>query len=154
MQKRDFLWEEKALEETLVCAPVQVACCLRRLKKTGTWLMVQISTVNNTELGAQIWQDTLFLKYFLQPPNLPKLCDRCNATFYIYHSLDGKKGGLFTAHHNDLCDGVADLSRKYFTPTHVRNNPLIYAGRAVQRTKAQTYGSNSSSSTHKPEATE
>ena len=33
-----------------------------------------------------------------------------------------------------------DLSRKSFTPTRVRNNPLIFAGRDVQRTKAQSDG--------------
>ena len=35
--------------------------------------------------------------------------------------------------HNELLDGVADLSRKAFTPSHVRNNPLIFEGCGVKR---------------------
>ena len=38
--------------------------------------------------------------------------------------------------HNELRDGVADLAGKAFTPSHVRNDPLIFTGRAVKRTKA------------------
>ena len=45
------------------------------------------------------------------------------------------------AHHNDLRDGIADLSGKNFTPTHVRGNYLIFTGRAVQRPKAHLAGS-------------
>ena len=42
------------------------------------------------------------------------------------------------ARHNELCDGVADLAGKSFTPYQVLNNPLIYSGCAVKRTKAAT----------------
>ena len=36
---------------------------------------------------------------------------------------------------NELRDGVADLAGKDFIPSHVCDNPLIYLGRAVKRTK-------------------
>ena len=49
--------------------------------------------------------------------------------------FDCKKGGLVTARHNDLRDGVADLAGKAFTPPHMRDDTLIYSGRAVKRTK-------------------
>ena len=49
-------------------------------------------------------------------------------------------GGLVTARHNELRDGVADLAGKAFTPSHVHNDPLIYSGRAVKRTKATPTG--------------
>ena len=39
--------------------------------------------------------------------------------------VDCKKGGLVTACHNELRDGVADLAGKTFTPSHMRDNPLI-----------------------------
>ena len=94
--------------------------------------MVHPLTVNGTELGVQEFQDALFLIYCLDPPDITRLCDGCNAAFSICHSLDCKKGGLVTARHNELCDRVADLAGKYFTPTHVRNSPLIFAGRAMQ----------------------
>ena len=42
--------------------------------------------------------------------------------------------------HNELCDGVAYLTGKAFTPSHVHNDPLIYSSRAVKRTKAAPAG--------------
>ena len=65
-------------------------------------------TVNGTELGAQEWRDALFLRYGLEPLDLPKYCDGCKARFTISHSLDCKKSGLVTARHNELRDGLAD----------------------------------------------
>ena len=44
------------------------------------------------------------------------------------------------ARHNELRDGVADLSGKAFTPSHVHDDPLIYQGCAVKRTKAKPAG--------------
>ena len=93
------------------------------------------STVNGTELRAQEWRDALFLRYGLDSPDLLSHCDGCDAKFTISHDLDCKKGGLVTARHNELCDGVADLANKAFTPAHVRDDPLIYSGRAMSRTK-------------------
>ena len=86
---------------------------------------MQPCTVNGTDLGVQEWQDAAFLRYGLEPPDLPKYCDRCNARFSICHALDCKMGGLVTAHHNELRDRVADLAGKAFTPSHMRNDPLI-----------------------------
>ena len=140
MQKRNTRWSEEALDETLAGALVQVARHLRRVTKTGMWLTVKPSSVNGTELGAQEWQDALLLQYGIDPPDLPKFCDRCNSAFSILHALDCKKGGLVMAPHNELRDGVADLAGKAFTLTHVRDDPLIFAGRAVQRPKAQPAG--------------
>ena len=90
--------------------------------------------------GAQEWCDTLFLRYVLDPQDLPTHCDGCQAKFSISHALDYKKGSLITARHNELCDGVAYLAGKAFTPSHVRDDPLIYSGRAVKRTKATSAG--------------
>ena len=38
---------------------------------------------------------------------------------YDFHSLDCKKGGLVTAHHNKLQHGVTDLDGKALTPSHM-----------------------------------
>ena len=73
---------------------------------------MQPSTVNGTELGLQEWRDALFLRYSLEPPDVPTYCDGCNAKFTIYHALDCKRGGLVTARHNEIQDGVADLDGK------------------------------------------
>ena len=64
--------------------------------------MVQLYTVNGTELGAQEWRDALFLRYSLDPPDLPKYCDGCNAKLTIFRDLDCNRGGLVTACHNEL----------------------------------------------------
>ena len=139
-----------ALEgERLLCARR-----MRREAKTGAWLTVMPSTVNGTELGAQEWRDALFLRYGLKPPDLPEDCDGCHARFSISHALDCKKGGLFTARHNEIRDGVADLAGKTFTPSHVRNDPLIYSGRDIRRTKPTPAGSNKTKPSEQPAALE
>ena len=117
---------------------------------------MQPSTVNGTDLGAQEWRDAAFLRYGLEPPDLPKHCDGCNDKFLICHALDCKRGGLVTARHNELRDGVADLASRAFTPSYVRNDPLIYQGYAVTRTKAQPAVTQDSITTgiSPPEATE
>ena len=66
----------------------------------------------------------------------PTYYDICWAKFLISHDLECKKSGLVMASHNELCYRVADLAGKAFNPSHVRDNPLIYSGRAVKRTKA------------------
>ena len=38
--------------------------------------------------GDQEWRDTLFLRYGLDPPDLPIHCDRYQAKFSISHALD------------------------------------------------------------------
>ena len=63
----------------------------------------------------------------------------------ISHALDFKNGGLVTTRHNEIRDGVADLANKAFTPSHVRDDPIIYSGCAVKRTKAAPAGSNGNS---------
>ena len=68
-----------SLETTIARAPELVTRKLQRATKTGAWLTVQPSTVNGKELGAQEWQDAAFLRYGLEPPDLPKYCDGCNA---------------------------------------------------------------------------
>ena len=49
----NVLQSEAELEDTLMGAPTPVTCRLQRVKKTGEWLTVNLSTVNGTEMGAQ-----------------------------------------------------------------------------------------------------
>ena len=88
----------------------------------------------------QEWRDALFLRYGLETPDHPTYCDRYNSKLSICHALDYKRGSLVMARHNELRDGVADLAGKAFTPSHLRNDPLIFAGCAVKRTKDTTAG--------------
>ena len=41
-------------------------------------------------------------------------------------------GGLVTTQQTNLCDGFAELVGKYFMPSHVRDDPLIHTGDAMQ----------------------
>ena len=55
MQKQRVLLADEAMAETLAAPPVQGARQLQQATKMGEWMMVQPSTVNGTELGAQEW---------------------------------------------------------------------------------------------------
>ena len=148
---------EEALAATLEGSPVQRARRLRRATNTGAWMTVQPSTVNGADLGSQGWRDVLFLRYGLEPSDLPTYCDGCNSKFTICHDHDSKRGGLVTAHHNELCEGVADLAGKSFTPSHVRDNPLIFSGRSMKRTRATPAGDSGTTNKDRappPEVTE
>ena len=109
-RKRNTFFLDEALADTLEGEPVYVARCLRWETKTGSCLTVQPSAVNRIELGLQEWQDSYFLQYSLDPPDLTKFCDHCNSAFSICHAFNFKKGSLVTARLNKLHDGVADLS--------------------------------------------
>ena len=125
VRRRGQIRAEEALTAALEGGLLLHARCLRQATKTGAWITVQPSTVNGTELGAQEWRDALFLRYGLEPQDLPTYCDGFQARFSISHALDCKKGALVTARHNELHDRVADLAVKAFTSLHVRDDPLI-----------------------------
>ena len=55
------------------------------------------------------------------------------------------------AHHNKLRDGVVKLAGKSFTPPHVRNDPLIFAGCAVKRQKAKPDRSKAKATSNTPQ---
>ena len=89
-------------------------------KKNGTWISVQLSTVNGTEVGDQECRYTLFLHYGVDLPYPPpNKYDGCWAQLSIAHNLDCKKVNLVTTDHNELCGRVDDLYSKAFTPLHV-----------------------------------
>ena len=56
--------------------------------------------------------------------------------------------------HNELRDGFADLARKAFTPTHVRDDPLIFTCCAMKRTTAKLAMSKTTPSKKNREAME
>ena len=71
---------------------------------------------------------------------MPDYCDGCGSALSIYHSLDCKKGSLVMARHNELCDGVADITDKVFTPMHMHENPKMFTGCAMHGGKAKAKG--------------
>ena len=116
MRKRNSFLSEESLAKNLLGALVQVAHRLWQATKTLSWLTVQPSTVNETELGVQEWRDALFLRYVPEPPELHKLFDGCSAAFSVCLSLDLNKGGLVIARHKKLRDGVGKPVRKILYP--------------------------------------
>ena len=92
--------------------------------------------VNVAYLRAQEWRHAAFLQCGIEPPDLIFHYGGCRVIFSTMHALYCKKGGLVTSRHNKLCYGVANLSRKSFTPTHMCDNLLINAGCTVKSGKA------------------
>ena len=149
--------EEEALAETIAGSQVQGASQIQQATNTEALMTVQPSMVNGTELRVQELHDTLFLRYSLDPPDLPKYCDSCNGKSTVCHALNCNRVGLVTLLHNKLQDGFVDLVIKYFTPSQVRNNPLIFAVCAVKRPKFKpsgTRGSTDQNCAPPPEALE
>ena len=68
----------------------------------------------------------------MEPPDLPTHYYGYNAKFSIFHALYCKKGGLITTCHNEIRDGVSDLTSKDLNPTHMYDDPGIFTGRAVR----------------------
>ena len=88
MRHRGVQQAEAALTAALEGALVQQARRMRRAAKTRAWLTVLSYTVNGKELGDQEWRDALFLRYEMEPPDLPSHCDGCDAKFSISHALE------------------------------------------------------------------
>ena len=71
VRKQSILQKEEAQAETVVGAPIQDTQHVRRATNTGAWITMHPSMVNDTNLGAQEWRYALFLRYGLEPPDLP-----------------------------------------------------------------------------------
>ena len=111
------------------------------IMQTGLWMPVLPSNINGTELGALECIDFLFLRYGIDPPKISDYCGGCGMAFDIFQALDCNKGGPIMACHNKICDGVTNLARKTFTPTHVCEDPKIYKSCAMCGGKGKLKGS-------------
>ena len=76
-----------------------------------------------TDISTQEWRDDVFLRYRIQPPDMPRHYDIYSDGLFIAHAIECKKGGLVISCHNNQRDGVIDLERNSVTPTHVHDNP-------------------------------
>ena len=106
------------MEVMIILPPTEVIRLWWR-RKIGVWITVQVSTVNETELGVQDGRDYIFLSHGIEPPDLTRICDRFEARLSISQSLDCKNGGLVTTSHNEVQYGSAGLFRKAFKILHV-----------------------------------
>ena len=94
LRRRGQIQLEEALTAKLEEAPVLHARRLQRAAKNGAWLTVKPSTVNRTDLGDQEWRDALFLRYGLDPLDLPTYCDGCQAKYLSVTPLTEKMAAL------------------------------------------------------------
>ena len=94
-------------------------------KDTGAWLHAVPTTYNGTELSASEFRDRLHMRYCLEPLNLNTHCDGCGAKFSITHALSCKVGGLVHLRHNEVKEELALLCSQAFSPSAVRDEPMI-----------------------------
>jgi hypothetical protein len=132
-RKRNLELNSAKLATTLRRLPDGLNRTITRGKETGAWLTVLPSIVNGTELSAEEFRDALIMRYGERPSNLPRECDGCDAPFSLQHALGCKKGGLVIFRHNEVRDELAHLAAKAFTPSAVRDEPLIRSGRVAEK---------------------
>jgi hypothetical protein len=58
------------------------------------WLSVLPSNINGTKLSAQEFRDAIHIRYGITLPDLPEVCDGCDASFTLQHALGCKKVAL------------------------------------------------------------
>ena len=137
-------WYAEAAEiapgEARAVSSTEDTCMMGWIMRMWVWMSFLPSTVNGIKLGAQECRYSLFLHYGINLLDLPDHCNGCGATFYICHTLECNKGGLIMARHNELGDGFADLTSKYFNRTHVPDDPKIYTVHAVHGGKENIKG--------------
>ena len=86
------------------------------------WISVTPSIVKLIELGCQEWSDVIFVRYSIDPPDLPHSFDRCGAQLSITHTME-------------FCDGATELYSKVFVPLHVHDKPIIHTSFLMQDVK-------------------
>ena len=70
---------ETALGESQAAMSTEDARRMGKITRTGAWISVLTSTVNEMKLGVQEWRDSLLLRYGIGTPDLPENCDGCGA---------------------------------------------------------------------------
>ena len=100
-----------------------------RAYKSGAWLTVMPSFMDDTDLSAEEFRDNIRWRLGLTPLCLPTDCNGCGAPFSAEHACQCKIRGLITLRHNILADDWGNLCGKALTPSAVSNEPIIHTGR-------------------------
>lgn len=104
---------------------------VERMGKSGAWLNAIPDRLSGTELSFQEFHDSLYLRYGVPLPDLPKKCDGCGEKMTVQHGLSCKTGGLVVARHNDVRDEWAHLCSLALGGSAVGTEPLIFYGTAA-----------------------
>jgi hypothetical protein len=127
LKKRNQALCDEKLATLLRPMTAEKSRTISRGKETGALLSVLPSTVNGTVLSAQEFQDESSMRHAETPHNFPDKCDGCDAHFSPQHALGCKKGGLVIFRHNEIRDKLVNLASRVFTPSAVREEPLIHS---------------------------
>jgi hypothetical protein len=101
-QKKQEAADERIFAQLLAAANTSTKRRMLRAKETGTWLTTMPNRLNATELSADEFQDSLWLRLRLAPLGLPDRCDGCSHRFSLGHAMTCKKGGLVLLCHNNV----------------------------------------------------
>jgi hypothetical protein len=128
-QKKQEAADERIFAQLLAAANTSTKRRMLRAKETGTWLTTMPNRLNATELSADEFQDSLWLRLRLAPLGLPDRCDGCSHRFSLGHAMTCKKGGLVLLCHNNVVAEWHHLCAQALSPAAVSDEPLIYSGR-------------------------
>ena len=104
---------------------------MNRACKSGAWLTVMPSFMDDTELSAKAFRDNIRWRLGLKLLRLPTDCDGCRVPFSAEHSFQCKIGGLITLRHNILANDWGDHCGKDLNPSAVSDKPIIHTGRLL-----------------------
>ena len=76
-----------------------------RACKSGVWITVMLSFMDDMELSAEEFRDNIRWRLGLTSLRLPTDCDGCGAPFSAEHTCQCKIGGLISLRHNILAYG-------------------------------------------------
>ena len=98
---------------------------IERSTKTGTWLSVSPSPLNDMELSHEEFRDGLALRFGLEPVNTPTNCDGCGELTSLTHAMNCRRGGLIIQRHDAIKHEVGYLAESALSPSSVRDEPTI-----------------------------
>jgi len=103
--------ELSEIENIFQTLPVQKRRTLSRILEGGcsTWLSMIPSHDNQFLMSANVFRDSLALRYARTPVKMINVCDGCSQPFDLCHALNCKVGGLVGARHNESRDLNLDL---------------------------------------------
>ena len=106
--------------------------------ETGTWLSIMPDGYNGTVLTGDEFQDSLHIRYGLNPKGLQDRCDGCSDKFCVGRALSCKKGGLITMRHDDVKAEWQSLCAKALSSLACTDEPSIHNGLSTPEKKNQS----------------
>ena len=126
----------RILLETLPLPRNQQA--IERGYKTGSFLSVVPSTINDSTLNEIEFQDSIRSRAALPLLNFPSHCNGCGENFTIAHAYSCKNGGNIIARHDQIVTELVSLSTMAFKPNAVQAEPQIHTGSSTAKSDSDS----------------